>query len=105
MDSRTTERLRDSGEDRLSSAETLEYFDLNAKTKVIADASPVELGAVFVQEKYGQKCVIDLFHGINYSLSPFKFARQASFTSLNFKRICYPLRGWTGKFECKQKNI
>ena len=36
---------------RLSSAETLGYFDKNAPTKVIADASPVGLGAVLVQEQ------------------------------------------------------
>ena len=36
---------------RLSSAETLGYFDKNAPTKVIADASPVGLGAVLVQER------------------------------------------------------
>ncbi|XP_030834780.1 uncharacterized protein K02A2.6-like [Strongylocentrotus purpuratus] len=33
----------------LMSAETLGYYDLNAPTKVIADASPVGLGAVLVQ--------------------------------------------------------
>ena len=31
---------------RLSSAETLGYFDKNAPTKVIANASPVSSGAV-----------------------------------------------------------
>ena len=36
---------------RLSSAETLGYFDKNASTKVIADASHVGLGAVLVQEQ------------------------------------------------------
>ena len=36
---------------RLSSAETLGYFDKNAPTKVIADASPVGLGAVLVQQQ------------------------------------------------------
>ena len=36
---------------RLSSAETLGYFDKNAQTKVIADASPVGLGAMLVQEQ------------------------------------------------------
>ena len=35
---------------RLSSAETLGYFDKNAQTKVIADASPVGLGAVLVRK-------------------------------------------------------
>ena len=36
---------------RLASAEILGYFDKNAQTKVIADASPVGLGAVLVQEQ------------------------------------------------------
>ena len=35
---------------RHASAETLGYFDKNAQTKVIADASPVGLGAVLVQQ-------------------------------------------------------
>jgi hypothetical protein len=35
---------------RLASAETLGYYDKNAPTKVIADASHVGLGAVLVQE-------------------------------------------------------
>ena len=43
---------------RLSSAETLGYFDKNAPTKVIADASPVGLGAVLVQEQGGELRVI-----------------------------------------------
>ena len=43
---------------RLSSAETLGYFDKNAPTKVIADASPVGLGAVLVQEQVGELRVI-----------------------------------------------
>ena len=36
---------------RLSSAETLGYFDKNLLTKVIADASPVGLGAMLAQEQ------------------------------------------------------
>ena len=36
---------------RVSSAETLGYFDKNAPIKMIADASPVGLGAVLVQEQ------------------------------------------------------
>ena len=36
---------------RLASAETLGYFGKNAHTKVIADASPVGLGAVLVQQQ------------------------------------------------------
>ena len=43
---------------RLSSAETLGYFDKNAPTKVIADASPVGLGAVLVQEQGGELRVV-----------------------------------------------
>ena len=35
---------------RLAEAETLGYFDRNAKTKIITDASPVGLWAVLVQE-------------------------------------------------------
>ena len=36
---------------RLPGAETLGYFDKNAPIKVIADASPVGLEAVLVQEQ------------------------------------------------------
>ena len=36
---------------RLSNAETLGYYDRDAVTKVITDASPVGLGAVLIQEK------------------------------------------------------
>ena len=36
---------------RLAGAETLGYFDKNVHTKVIADASPVGLGAVLVQQQ------------------------------------------------------
>ena len=43
---------------RLSSAETLGYFGKNAPTKVIADTSPVGLGAVLVQEQGGELRVI-----------------------------------------------
>jgi len=43
---------------RLSSAETLGYFDKNAKTLIIADASPVGLGAILIQEQQGRKRVI-----------------------------------------------
>ena len=34
----------------IASAEILGYFDKNAQTKLIADASPVGLGAVLVQQ-------------------------------------------------------
>ena len=37
---------------------TLAYFDSNARTQVIADAGPVELGTVLVQEERGEMCVI-----------------------------------------------
>ena len=36
---------------RLSSAETLGYFDKDAKTLIIADASPVGLGEILIQEQ------------------------------------------------------
>ena len=39
---------------RLTNAETLTYFDLKAKTAIIADASPVGLGAVLVQTQKGE---------------------------------------------------
>jgi hypothetical protein len=39
--------------DKLASANLLAYFDKSAPTKVIADASPVCLGAVLVQEQNG----------------------------------------------------
>ena len=43
---------------KLSSAETLGYFDKDAKTLIIADASPVGLGAILIQEQQGRKRVI-----------------------------------------------
>ena len=43
---------------RLSSAETLGYFDKDAKTLIIADASPVGLGAILIQEQQGRERVI-----------------------------------------------
>ena len=42
----------------MSKAETLAYFDKNAKTEVIADASPVGLGAILIQEQAGTKRVV-----------------------------------------------
>ena len=39
---------------QLASAPVLAYFDKDAHTRVIADASPVGLGAVLVQEKNGE---------------------------------------------------
>ena len=38
---------------RLSSAVSLGYFDKDVKTMITADASPVGLGAVLIQEKQG----------------------------------------------------
>lgn len=43
----------------LSDAEIVAYFDLKAETQVIADARPVGLGAVLVQNQEG---VQQLFH-------------------------------------------
>lgn len=43
---------------RLTNAETLGYFNLEAKTAIIADASPVGLGAVLVQTQNGESRVI-----------------------------------------------
>ena len=43
---------------RLTQAETLGYFDRNAKTKIVCDASPVGLGAILLQEKKGEDRVI-----------------------------------------------
>ena len=45
----------------LADADTLGYYDMNAKTQVITDASPVGLGAVLVQEQNGENCVICCF--------------------------------------------
>ncbi|MCG8113536.1 MAG: RNase H-like domain-containing protein, partial [Candidatus Thiodiazotropha taylori] len=42
----------------LASADTLGYYDVNAKTQVITDASPVGLGALLVQEQEGEYRVI-----------------------------------------------
>ena len=42
----------------LADADTLGYYDMNAKTQVITDASPVGLGAVLVQEQGGEYRVI-----------------------------------------------
>ncbi|XP_062613747.1 uncharacterized protein K02A2.6-like [Saccostrea cucullata] len=44
--------------DCLANVSTLAYFDVNAKTQVIADASPVGLGAVLVQEQQGKPKII-----------------------------------------------
>ena len=43
---------------RLSSAEILGYFDKDAKTLIITDASSVGLGAVLIQEQHGVKTII-----------------------------------------------
>ncbi|CAB3987669.1 Transposon Tf2-9 poly, partial [Paramuricea clavata] len=43
---------------QLTNAESLAYFDKDAKTKIIADASPVGLGAVLIQEQDGEDRVV-----------------------------------------------
>lgn len=43
---------------QLANAESLAYFDKEAKTKIIAHASPVGLGAVLVQEQNGEERVV-----------------------------------------------
>ena len=43
---------------KLSEAKSLAYFDKDAKTRVITDASPVGLGAVLTQEKNGEYRVV-----------------------------------------------
>ena len=43
---------------RLANAETLGYFNKDAKTRIIADASPVGLGAVLIQEQQGKDRII-----------------------------------------------
>ena len=42
---------------RLVSAESLGYFDKDARTRILADVSPVGLGAVLIQEQQGRKRV------------------------------------------------
>lgn len=44
--------------EKLGDAETLAYFDGNAVTQIITDASPVGLGAVLIQEQKGKHRVI-----------------------------------------------
>ena len=44
--------------EKLSKVETLSYFDKKAKTQVIADASPIGLGAILIQEEAGTKRVV-----------------------------------------------
>ena len=43
---------------QVASAPVLAYFDKDMPTRVIADASPVGLGAVLVQEKNGESCAV-----------------------------------------------
>ena len=43
---------------RLASAETLGYFDKDVRTLIIADVSPVGLGAVLIKEQQGRQKVI-----------------------------------------------
>ncbi|XP_048584822.1 uncharacterized protein K02A2.6-like [Nematostella vectensis] len=46
----------------MSASETLAYFDRESETTVIADASPVGLGAVLVQRKAGENRVVAYGH-------------------------------------------
>ena len=46
----------------MSSCETLAYFDRNAPITLVADASPVGLGAVLLQEQGGINRVIAYGH-------------------------------------------
>ena len=41
-----------------ATAPVLAYFDKDTPTRVIADASPVGLGAVLVQEKNEESCAV-----------------------------------------------
>jgi hypothetical protein len=50
----------------LANASTLAYFDVKAKTQVIADASPVGLGAVLVQ-KQGEDYTIICYASLSLS--------------------------------------
>ena len=43
---------------KLTNAETLGYFDTEAKTQLITDANPVDLGAVLTQIQHGEKRII-----------------------------------------------
>jgi hypothetical protein len=43
---------------QLANAESLSYFDKDAKTMIIADATPVGLGAVLIQEQDGKERVV-----------------------------------------------
>ena len=51
----THQRAFDSLRQQLGDAAALAYYDKDAPTQVIADASPVGLGAVLVQEQNGQR--------------------------------------------------
>ena len=53
-----TRKIVQSLKQNLIDASNLSYFDLNAETQVIADASPVGLGAVLVQKKNNEYKVI-----------------------------------------------
>lgn len=44
--------------EKLTNAETLGYFDTEAKTQLVTDASPVGLGAVLLQIQNGEKRII-----------------------------------------------
>ena len=69
---------------RLASAETLGYFDKNAHTKVIADASPVGLGAVLVQPQGEERRVISY---ASRSLSDTE--QRHSQTIVTMRKVCH----------------
>ena len=54
MGQEATRSIQRSEGNSLANAETLAYYDKDAKTKVVADASSEEHGAVLFQEQHGQ---------------------------------------------------
>ena len=68
---------------QVASAPVLVYFDKDAPTRVIADASPVGLGAVLVQEKNGEsRAVCYASHSLSQVERRYSQTRERS-TSLS----------------------